>query len=287
MANIVKNYYLLTKPGIIYGNALPAIAGFLFASGLRINPLLFFSAIAGLSFVIASACVFNNYIDRNLDEKMERTKKRALVTKEISPVAALTYGTVLGIIGFGTLLFWTNVLTMSIAFVGFFFYVVLYGIAKRRSIYGTLVGSIPGAVPPVVGYTAVTNRFDLTALLLFLILVAWQMPHFYAIATYRFKDYAAAGLPVLPVKKGIGTAKIHILFWVCVFTVVATLFTVTKQTGFIYLVIMTLLGLRWLFMGIQGFGVADDVKWARKMFGFSLIALLTTSFMLAIGRLLP
>lgn len=278
-----KNYYLLTKPGIVYGNSIAAIAGFFVASKWHINPLLLLVMLVGLGLVIASACVFNNYIDRGIDEKMARTKKRAMVEGTISHTFALTFGTVLGIIGFATLIIFTNLLTAFVAFIGFFFYVVVYGIAKRKTLYGTLIGSIPGAVPPVVGYVAVTNRFDLGSLLLFLILVAWQMPHFYAIAMYRLKDYANAGLPVLPVKSGMLTTKIHILFWVICFLLVTSLLTVFGFTGYLYLTIMGILSITWLVMGIKGFWAKDDTKWAKHMFFFSLIALLLVSLMMSIN----
>lgn len=284
---MVKQYYLLTKPGIIYGNLLPALAAFFLASHWHISILTIFSMVIGLGLVIASACVFNNYLDRGIDEKMSRTKKRALVTKIISNRSALIFGFLLGSSGFTILALWTNLLTTGIAFIGFFFYVVIYAIAKRQTTLGTLVGSIPGAVPPVVGYTAVTHQLDSGALVLFLILVTWQMPHFYAIATYRRKEYAQAGLPVLPVKKSPTETKLHMVFWIGCFLVVTSLLTMFKYTGFLYLVIISLLSVSWLGIGIQGFWVQDTTKWAKKMFFFSLIILLVTSVMIAVGGLLP
>ncbi|MDE2589744.1 MAG: heme o synthase, partial [Patescibacteria group bacterium] len=197
----IKTYYLLTKPGIIYGNTITTVAGFLLASQGKIYFGLFMATLFGVSFVIASACVINNYLDRKIDKKMARTQKRALVTHAISPSHALVFATILGILGFLDLVVFTNGITFMIGLIGYIDYIVLYGLSKRKSIYGTLVGSISGATPIAAGYTAVTNRFDIAALLLFLIMVFWQMPHFYAIAIYRLKDYVAAGIPVLPAKK--------------------------------------------------------------------------------------
>ena len=142
---------------------------------------------------------------------MERTKDRALAAGRISGRAAIVYGTILGFVGFAVLVLHTNLLTAAIAAVGFFFYVFMYSLwFKRRSICGTVVGSIAGAVPPLVGYCAASNRFDAAAILLFFILAIWQMPHFFAIAIYRFNDYAAASIPVFPVKKEIQKTKIAI-----------------------------------------------------------------------------
>lgn len=175
---MIKTYYELTKPGIIFGNAVTTTAGFLLASKGDIDWWLFFATLIGLSLIIASACVFNNYIDREIDQKMTRTKNRALAKGLIPVQRAITFAICLGLIGVAFLDLYTNPLTLLVALTGFFVYVVVYGICKRRSVYGTLVGSIAGGVPPVVGYCAVSNQFDTGALLLFTTVALWQMPHF-------------------------------------------------------------------------------------------------------------
>lgn len=284
---MLKAYYTLTKPGIIYGNVLTGLAGFLFASKWHIAVRLLAATLVGMSLVIASACVFNNVIDRGIDEKMARTKKRALVSGTISPRNALVYAAVLGALGFLTLMLWVNALTVVIGLIAFVDYIVFYGIGKRASVHGTLVGSISGSAPVVAGYTAVTGQFDLTALLLFLIMTAWQMPHFYAIAMYRFKDYKAAGLPVWPVKKGMRSTKVQIVAYVVLFIAANALLTAYRHAGYTYLIGMTLLGLLWLECGVRGFSASEDVKWARKMFFFSLIVLLGFAALLAVGSVLP
>src|SRR5260221_4137934 len=274
MANLIKTYYQLTKPGIIYGNAITTIAGFFLASKGHIHFGLFVATLLGISLVIASACVFNNYIDRDIDDKMERTKNRALVKKLVPIRNAILFATILGLVGIIILILYTNLLTVGVALVGMFFYLVLYSISKRRSIYGTIVGSISGAMPIVGGYTAVSNRFDSGAFILFLILVAWQMPHFYAIALYRLGDYTNASIPVLPVRKGIFVTKIHIVLYILAFLVASLSLSIFGLTGYIYFVVAALLGLLWLIFGIQGFMVKDTRPWARKMFVFSLITII-------------
>jgi len=284
---VFKEYYQLTKPGIIYGNLVTATAGFLLATRGHIHfwPLL--SVLGGIALVVASACTVNNYIDRGIDAKMARTKKRALVSGQISAQRALTFAAIVGIVGFLILIVHTNLLTFVLGLLAYFVYIVAYGYTKRVTVHGTVVGSIAGALPPVAGYTAAVNRLDGGALLLFLILVFWQMPHFYAIAMYRFDDYKAAGLPVLPVKKGMKAAKIQILLYVAAFTLTGVLFTVLGYTHIVFLIVVGGLGLCWLYMGLKGFSAKDDKKWARKMFFYSLIVTLTLSIMLAIGALLP
>jgi heme o synthase len=282
-----KTYYQLTKPGIIYGNALTAAGGFLLASRGHIDYVLLLAALAGISLVIGSACVFNNYIDRNIDAKMDRTKKRAFASGIISVPVAMIYATVLGLGGATILALYTNILTLGAGLIGFVVYVFLYGIAKRHTVHGTLVGSISGAMPMVAGYLAVTNSIDLGALILFLIMVCWQMPHFYAIAIYRFNDYKAAGLAVLPVKKGIRVTKIQIIAYIVAFIVAITLLSIYDYTGYVFLIVMSMIGLTWLWRGMQSFKTKNDTIWARKMFLFSLIVILALSVMLPVGSMLP
>jgi len=152
---------------------------------------------------------------------------------------------------------------------------------------GTIVGSISGATPLVAGYVAVTDRIDAGAVLLFLIMVIWQMPHFYAIAIFRLKDYAAAGLPVLPVKKGARAAKISIIAYIGAYIVAATALTAFGYTGYTYALVMAGVGLAWLHKALGGLAAKDDAVWARKLFGFSLIVLLTFCAMIAADTWLP
>ena len=280
-------YYRLTKPGIVYGNAITAAGGFLLASKRHIDIGLLLATLAGLSLIIASACVFNNYIDRDIDKKMVRTKKRALVSGIISGRNALIYASLLGLTGGLILGLFTNLLTLSIALAGLFAYVVLYGVGKRRTVHGTVIGSISGAVPPVVGYTAVTDRLDTGALLLFIILVCWQMPHFYAIAIYRSKDYTAAKIPVLPLKRGLRHTKIQMAGYILAFTAATIALAGFGYAGTAYLVVMVLVSLAWLRLALQGFKTKDDNAWARKLFRFSLIVTLTFSIMISLNAVLP
>jgi protoheme IX farnesyltransferase len=285
-----RNYYRLAKPGIVYGNTFTTLAGFLFALQLDFSPLttiLLLATLVGLGLVIASAAVFNNYLDRDIDKKMERTNKRPLVTGVISPRAALIYGTVLGLIGFAILYFFVNILSTEIALFGFIFYALIYTIAKHKTSWAAVIGSIPGAVPILVGYTAVTNHLDGAALILFLVMVAWQMPHFYAIAIYRLKEYEAANIPVLPAKKGIARTKIHMLLYIIAFLVAAIALFAFGYVGYVYLVLVLTFGLSWLWRSIKGFKTADDPKWARSLFLYSLVVLVAFCVAIILGPVLP
>lgn len=275
-----KEYCLLTKPGIIAGNLVTTASGFALASKGHFDIWLFLITLVGLGLVIASACVCNNYIDRHTDKKMARTKNRALATGAISSKAALLFAAFLGVSGTLLLLFLTNFLTTAVALFGFFSYVILYSFSKYYSIHGTLIGSVAGAVPPVVGYCAVSHQLDLGAWILFAIIVLWQMPHFFAIGIYRLKDYAKAAIPILPLQKGMRTTKIHMLLYIIAFMAMSAMLTVCGYTGYEFLAISVALSVIWAVHCIRGFKVLNDTVWARQMFIFSLVVVMAQSIMI-------
>ena len=279
-----KQYLQVTKPGIIFGNLISVIGGFLLASKGSIDYPLFIATLLGVSLVVASGCVFNNYIDRDIDRIMERTKNRPLVKGLIDPKVSLIYATALGIAGMVLLLVAANALAMLLALIGFIVYVGVYSLyMKRKSVYGTLIGSLSGAAPPVIGYCAVTNEFDAGALILLLIFSLWQMPHSYAIAIFRFKDYKAANIPVLPVIKGISVAKTHIFLYILAFMVATLMLAISGYAGYKYLVVGAAVSLWWLGMAISGFKTEnDDRVWARKLFIFSIVAITSLSVMMSV-----
>lgn len=274
------NYYLLMKPGIIFGNLITVAAGFLLASRGKIDFGLFFATLLGLGLIIASACVFNNYIDRYRDQKMERTKKRALASGLISENRAILFAIALAILGNGILFHYTNLLTVIVAAIGFLVYVIIYSLWKSKTIYGTAIGSIAGAIPPVVGYCAVSNHFDLGALLLFALLVLWQMPHFFSIALYRLEDYTAAEMPLLPIQKGSLRTKVHMLVYIIGFIITALMLTFFHYTGYIYFTVVLVLGIAWLSLCLKGFQSTNDQLWGAKMFRLSLLIITLISFVI-------
>ncbi|KAF3362727.1 Protoheme IX farnesyltransferase [Chlamydiales bacterium STE3] len=268
------NYYLLTKPGIILGNLITVAAGFLLASKGHFDGALFLGTLFGLGFIIASGCVFNNCMDRGIDKKMMRTQGRALVKGSISLKEAIVFGLCLGLIGVFLLIVYTNPLTVAIACMGFFVYVFIYSLWKSHTIYGTAIGSIAGAVPPVVGYCAVSAHFDTGAFILFLMLIFWQMPHFFAIALSHLEDYALAGIPVLPLKKGILRTKIHMALYIIGFILTSAMLTLFHYTGYLYLAATLGLGTLWLIQAIAGFAKEDFKQWGYRMFCLSLVLIL-------------
>jgi protoheme IX farnesyltransferase len=286
---MIKQYLQVTKPGIIFGNLISVIGGFLLAAQGRIDYPLFFATLVGVSLVVASGCVFNNVIDRDIDKKMERTKNRVLVKGLISLKVTLVYASLLGIAGFALLYIAANPLAMWLAVMGFVVYVGVYSLyMKRHSVYGTLIGSLSGAAPPVIGYCAVSNQFDAGALILLLIFSLWQMPHSYAIAIFRFKDYQAANIPVLPVVKGISVAKHHITLYIVGFAVATLMLSLGGYAGYKYLIVAAAVSVWWLGMALSGYKNAiDDRVWARKLFVFSIVAITSLSVMMSVDSMAP
>lgn len=297
----MKYYYELTKSGLVFGNLVTVIAGFLLGTRvtqgetavtvLAVNWWLLLATIVGIALVMASGCVFNNYIDRDIDAKMDRTKHRALVNRHVSGRNALVFGVMLGLTGFLALALFTNIFSTLAALTGFIFYVFVYSMwGKRGTVYGTFMGAIAGATPPVVGYAAAAGRIDVAALILFLIMLAWQMPHFFAIAIRRQDDYAAAHIPVMPVKHGIRRTKFSMLIFATEFLVAASLLCIFGYAGPVYLVIALLLGIGWIIFGLRGLLIPDGAHaaaankhWARQMFFLSLIVMVVLFATIAIG----
>lgn len=259
------------------------MGGFFLASKTQIDPRLFCVTLIGIALVIASGCVFNNYIDRDIDSLMERTKHRVLVQGLMQPRTAIIYATILGALGLSLLYFGTNRLTTLLAIIGLLVYVVAYSLfLKRTSTLGTIIGAISGAIPPVVGYCAVTNQFDAAAVVLFAILFFWQMPHFYAISICRLQDYSAASIPILPVVKNLRYTKISMLVYTVLFAISAVLPSLYGYAGRVYFVVAAVLGLIWLVICIQGFNADNEITWARRMFAFSIIAITILSIMMIV-----
>lgn len=259
----------------------------MFASGQNVDWLVLLITLVATSLVIASGCVFNNYLDRAIDAKMARTQKRALVTGEIKPTHALIFGSILGLIGFGLLAAYTNWVTILVGAIGIIDYVIIYGWTKRRSPAGTLVGSICGATSIVAGYTAASGYLDVAAVILFAIMAVWQMPHFYAISIYRLKEYKAAGIPVLSVVKGVAATKQRIIGYLLIFIVGSTALWWLGYATLIYGIIMGVAGLWWFFVAWHGRRAKDSDRWAKKVFGSSLLVLMVFSLCLVLNPWLP
>ncbi|MDD8060824.1 heme o synthase [Shewanella metallivivens] len=280
----LRGYVQVTKPGIIMGNLISVAGGFLLAAQGNVDVTLMLATMLGLCLVVASGCAINNCIDRDIDAKMQRTCKRVTVTGELSISSVLMFGLGLGAIGFAMLAIFTNSLAVLFAAIGYGVYVGVYSLyMKRNSVYGTLVGSFSGAVPPVVGYCAVTGQMDMGAGILLLMFSLWQMPHSYAIAIFRFDDYAAANIPVLPVAEGMAKAKLHIVLYIAVFALVSVLLPLAGYTGIAFTAVTCATSFWWLAMALKGYRQDINLQsWARQVFGFSIITITALSVTMAL-----
>ena len=280
----IKEYYRLTKPGIIYGNALSIIAGFLLACTNHFSLTLLLGTVFSICLIMASGCVFNNVLDRKIDARMERTKTRALVSGKISLKNALLYGSALAILGFYLLLHITNNVTVLLGLIALVDYVLVYGLAKRTTIRSTEIGSIAGALPPVAGFTAVTGSISTPAILLFLGLTTWQMAHFYAIALFRQQDYMSAGLPVISVKRGVRATQKLIKMYIILFFIIVMLFSLLNYTGIFFSLALATACVWWYLKAYKKTAIRDSEKWARSVFKASLIVLLVFCFFVSFGK---
>lgn len=285
---MLKGYLSITKPGIIIGNMISVAAGFfLAAKSESASASLLLSTLVGVALVIASGCVINNIFDRDIDVKMARTERRLLAQGELNVDHAFVFALILLLVGTGMLYALANPLATVVVLLGYVFYVFFYTMwYKRTSVYGTLVGSVSGAVPPLVGYLAVTNYISLEAVLLFALFSLWQMPHSYAIAMFRMHDYKAAGIPVLPAVAGIQTARKHMLAYVLAFNLVALGLYLLGEAGWEYLLVASAVCLWWTKVTFRPVTEENYMVWSKAVFKVSLLVVMGVSSVLGL-ELIP
>lgn len=285
---MLKEYVSITKPGIIIGNLISVLAGyFLAAKSEPVTLALLGYTLLGVGLVIASGCVINNIFDRDIDLKMSRTQQRILVQGGIKVDHAFLYAIVMLLLGTGLLYKMANPLSAVMVLLGYVFYVFFYTMwYKRTSVYGTLVGSVSGAIPPLVGYLAVTNYISLEAVLLFGLFCLWQMPHSYAIAMFRMQDYQQAGIPVLPVVKGIQKARQYMMAYVVAFSLVAFGLYAFGHTGYEYLIVAAISCYSWSKVTFKRMDDSDYIQWSKSVFKTSLLVVMAFSTVLGV-ELIP
>ena len=283
MLAAVNRYFRVAKPGIILANLISTAGGFFLASRGRGDLPLLAATLIGTMLVVASACVLNNCIDRDIDRKMSRTRNRVLARGRMSPMAAIVYAALLGVAGAALLMTRVNGISLAVVLVGFVVYVGFYSLVlKRRSVNAAVIGSLAGAAPPVAGYCAVSNRFDMGAVLLVFIFGLWQIPHAYAIAVMRGEDYAAADIPVITIRRCTSAAKKHIVAYILAFLAAALMLSLAGYTGRTYMAAAATVGLLWLILAVHGFRTSDERLWAKRVFVFSILAIAVLSVMMSV-----
>lgn len=268
----ISDLIALTKPSLSSLVVITAAGGwFLAPSGG--DWLVGFFAVLGTTITVGAANTFNQYLERDSDQLMARTKTRPLARQRLDPKLALWFGIILTLIAIPMLTFLANPLCGLLAGIALVFYVLIYTPMKRTSSFNTIIGAIPGAMPPLIGWTAATNAIDAGGLLLFALLFIWQIPHSLAITIYRQDEYSNAGIIVFPSVQGLNATRFQMLMYTMSIAALPPLLFLTRVTGWGTLIIGTGLGLWWLWGAWDGYNNEKGTKWARKFFFGSLIYL--------------
>lgn len=277
-------YYELTKPGITLMVVISTAAGFYLAlprDFLTLEyALLFVLTVVGTAFVSAGSCVLNHVMEHRHDGEMKRTMFRPIPSGKIRPAAAALFGAGLAAAGLA-LLAWAQPLTAVLAAITFALYLGVYTPMKRRTQLATLVGGIPGALPPLGGYATISGHIGIEAFVLFMILFLWQMPHFLSLAWMYRKDYERGGFPMLTVLDGSGIVVArHIVVYTLMLLLFSLLLTVIAVTGVIYFAGALLLGAAFVAAGVRFFLDRSNSNARAVLLSsyFYLLALITLMF---------
>ena len=267
---LLKSYYQLCKPNVVYMMLICAFVGMLLAEQQVQSFRYLFVALLGIAFCAASAAAVNQVIDRNTDASMTRTDQRPLPQGELSPTHASMFALALGISGSLILYFFVNTLTMILTLASLVGYAFIYTIyLKRATPQNIVIGGLAGAAPPLLGWSSVTNTIDPYALLLVLIIFVWTPPHFWALAIYRKDEYAKESIPMLPVTHGVIFTKLQIVLYTVILFIVSVLPYVVLMSGEIYLFSALVLSTVFLYHSVNLYFSKDDED-AMKTFQFSI-----------------
>lgn len=287
-STLVADLKSLFKSLVLVANVLPVFVGFWLALHFTNAPFmahldLLLLTIFGSTILIAGALVLNNWYDVDIDTVMERTKKRPTVTGNFSLKAVLILGITLSVIGM-VLLFFTTFEAAVYAFIGWFLYVVPYTMwSKRKYTMNTVIGSLSGAVTPLIGWAAITSSFHIVPIILFMILFIWQMPHTFAIAMKKYEEYKAADVKMLPVVYGFNMTKRQIAVYVlCLLPLPFYL----GELGLPFVIIATILNIGFVGVSLAGFFTKENYKWAHVIFLYS-VNYLAVLFLMMIVVTLP
>ncbi len=269
----LKNLNELTKPRLSILSVLTGLVGY----GIAPSPfdwVVFFALCFGMGLSAGSAAALNQWMERNRDALMERTKERPIPSGRISPKTALVFGIMIGIVGLALLAVFANLLAMTLTLLTLISYLWIYTPSKSLTPWCTAIGTIPGALPPMIGWAAAEGALGMEAWLLFVIMIAWQIPHFMAIAwTYR-DDYAKAELPMISVVDKTGKSAAFQSFWFSILLLISSIFFwVLGGYYWIYTSVAVAMGAGMIFFSLRFYITEDREVWSKKLFYFTLIYL--------------
>ena len=269
----INQFYRLTKPRVVSLIVFTAVIGmFLAVPGAVPIDVLIFGTI-GIALVAGAAAALNCLVEQKFDAVMARTQGRPLPQGKVSVPETLCFLSIVGGLGLFILHQWVNPLTMWLTLATFVGYAIIYTvILKPLTPQNIVIGGASGAMPPVLGWTAVTGEITADALLLFLIIFAWTPPHFWALALYRKNEYAKIGMPMLPVTHGDHFTRLHVLLYTVILCIVTALPYITQMSGLIYLVSAIVLNGFFMYYAIEIYRNYSD-QLARKTFRYSILYL--------------
>jgi protoheme IX farnesyltransferase len=277
----IRAFYALTKPRVVSLIVFTAVIGMFLAAPGMVEPQVLLAGTLGIAMVAGAAAAVNCLVEQKIDALMQRTRWRPLPRGELSPLQTLVFAGALGGAGLWVLLQFVNALTMWLTVATFVGYAIVYTvILKPATPQNIVIGGASGAMPPVLGWAAVTGEVGIEAMVLFLIIFAWTPPHFWSLALYRTEDYARAGVPMLPVTHGKRYTRLQVLLYTLILFAVSLLPYVIRMSGALYLAAASILGAIFLAHALRiHFAYTDAV--AQKTFRYSIayLALLFASLL--------
>ncbi len=271
--SLAQQFFQLTKPRVVSLILFTAVIGMFLATPGMVPPVVLIAATLGIGLVAGAAAAINCLVEQKIDAVMARTRGRPLPRGTLTSPQTLVFASVIGGIGLLLLYFAVNPLTMWLTLATFVGYAVIYTILlKPATPQNIVIGGASGAMPPVLGWAAVTGQVSSDALILFLIIFAWTPPHFWALALYRKLEYAKAGVPMLPVTHGDKYTRLHVLLYTIILTAVTLLPFATRMSGFIYLASALILDGVFIYFALRIYFHYSDAL-AKRTFAYSILYL--------------
>lgn len=281
-----RDLLALTKPRITISVLITTAGGLWLAPGqMPLSQVLL--ALLGTTLIIGSANAVNMYLEREIDGRVPRTRSRPLPSGRLAPAVALWFGAILGLLAIPILALGVNLLTGFLGLLAFLIYTAVYTPLKQHSPLALVVGAVPGAIPPLMGWTAARGKLELPGLVLFAILFLWQIPHFLAISLYRVQEMSRAGYKVLVAQRGVRAAKVRIVLYLAALWPVSLLLVPLHIAGTPYLVTAGIGGAIFFGWGVYGLRESAQGRWARGLFQVSLVYQLLLMLALGMSRALP
>ena len=268
--SLLKSYYILCKPNVVYMMLICALVGMLLAEESVSSFSTIVIALIGIALCSGSAAAINQVFDRKADASMTRTDQRPLPQGELTAFHASCFAFVIGAIGALILYLFINTLTMMLTIASLIGYAFVYTVyLKRATPQNIVIGGLAGAAPPLLGWAAISNTIDPFALLLVLIIFAWTPPHFWALAIYRKDEYAKESIPMLPVTHGVAFTKLQIVLYTIILFIVSILPYIVLMSGVIYLISAIILSSIFMYYSIKLYFSSDD-EVAMQTFNLSI-----------------